>query len=95
MVPGILNKRLSIFSVRKRSFKIYFQNKQGKIFSDSQVGVQVINKMGTIKSSVCKDIVKNIIFCAKNKIWINAAHVSRAENVIADYESINFYKDAE
>ena len=51
--------------------------------------------MGTIKSLVCKDIVKNIIFCAKNKIWINAAHVSRAENVIADYESINFYKDAE
>ena len=91
-MPGILNKRLSILSVRKRSFKIYFQNKQVKIFSDSQVGVQVINKMGTIKSSVCKDIVKNIFFCFKNKTWITAAHVSR---VIADYESINFYKDAE
>ena len=53
-----------------RSFKSYFQNKHVKIFSDSQVGVQIINKMGTNKSSICNDIVKNIwLFCVKNKIW--------------------------
>ena len=70
-----------------RSFKTYFQNKYVKIFSDSLVGVQVINKMGTTKSSICNDIVKNIwLFCVKNKILITAAHIPGAENVIADYE---------
>ena len=52
------------------------------MFSDSQVGVQIINKMATTKSSIYNDI-----FCAKNKIWITAAHISRTEDVIADYES--------
>ena len=79
-----------------RSFKTHFQNKHVKIFSDSQVGVQLINKMGTTKSSICNDIVKNIwLFCVKNKIWITAAHIPGAENVIADYESRKSYKDAE
>ena len=79
-----------------RSFKTHFQNKHVKIFSDSQVGVQLINKMGTTKSSICNDIVKNIwLFCVKNKIWITAAHIPGAENVIADYESKKSYKDAE
>ena len=69
-----------------RSFKSYFQNNYVKIFSDSQVGVQIINKMGTNKSSICNHIVKNIwLFCVKNKIWITAAHIPGAENVIADY----------
>ena len=43
-----------------RSFKTYFQNKHVKIFSDSQVGLQIINKMGTTNSSICTDIVNNI-----------------------------------
>ena len=44
--------------------------------------------MGTTKSSICIDIVKNIwFFCFKHKIWITAAHISGAENVITDYES--------
>ena len=42
------------------SFKTYLKNKHVKIFSDSQVGVQIMNKMRTTKSSICKDIVKNI-----------------------------------
>ena len=59
-----------------RIFKTYFQSKHVKIFSDSQVGVQIINKMGTTKSSICKDIVKNTwLFCVKNKIWITTAHI--------------------
>ena len=78
-----------------RSFKTYFQNKHVKIFSDSQVGVQIINKMGTTKSSICNNIVKNIwLFCVKDKIWITAAHFPGAENVIVDYESRKSYKDA-
>ena len=51
-----------------RNFKTYFQNKHIKIFSDSQVGVQIINKMGTTKSSICNDIVKNMwLFVLKIK----------------------------
>ena len=34
-------------------------------------------------------------FCFKNEIWITAAHIPGAENVIADYESRKSYKDAE
>ena len=45
-----------------RSFKIYFQNKYVKIFSDSQVGVQITNNMGTTKSSIYNYIVNNICF---------------------------------
>ena len=79
-----------------RIFKTYFQSKHVKIFSDSQVGVQIINKMGTTKSSICNEIIKNTCpFCVKNKIWITAAHIPGAENVIADYESRKSYKDAE
>ena len=79
-----------------RSFKSYLQNKHIKIFSDSQVGVQIMNKMGTTKNSICNDIVKNIwLFCVKNKIWITAAQSPGAENVIVDYQSRNSYKDAE
>ena len=52
--------------------------------------------MGTTKRSICNDIVKNIwLFCVKNKIWITAAHIPGAENVIADYDSRKSYKDAE
>ena len=43
-----------------RSLKTYLQNKHVKIFSKVQVGVQIINKMRTTKSSVCNDIVKKI-----------------------------------
>ena len=79
-----------------RSFKTYFQNKHVKIFSDAEVGVQIIIKMGISKSSICNDIVKNIwLFCVKNKIWTTAAHIPGAENVIANYESRKSYKDAE
>ena len=50
------------------SFKTYFQNKHTKIFPDSQLGVQIINKMGTTKSSICNDIVKNMwLFVLKIK----------------------------
>ena len=42
------------------SFKTYFQNKHNEIFPDSQLGVQIINKMGTTKSSICNDIVRNV-----------------------------------
>ena len=71
-----------------RSFKTYFQNKYVKTFPDSHVGVQIIKKMGTTKSFTCNGIVKNIcLLCVKNKIWITAAHVPSAENMIADYES--------
>ena len=59
-----------------RSFKTYFQNKQVKIFSDSQVGIQIINKMGANKSSIYNNIVKNIwLFCFKNKIWITVTQI--------------------
>ena len=34
-------------------------------------------------------------FCVKNKIWITAAHIPVAENVIADYESRKSFKNAE
>ena len=52
--------------------------------------------MVTTKSSICNDVAKNIwLFCVKNKIWITAAHIPGAENVIADYESRKSYKDAE
>ena len=89
-------KKLLAVYYSLRSFKNYFQNKHVKISSDSQVGVQIINKMGTTKSSICNDIVKNIwLFCVKNKIWITAAHIPGAENVIADYQSRKSYKDAE
>ena len=33
--------------------------------------------------------------CVKNKIWITAAHIPGAENVIADYQSRKNLKDAE
>ena len=79
-----------------RSFKTYFQNKHVKIFSDSQVGVQIINNMRKTKSSICNNVVKNIwLFCVKNKIWITAAHIPGAENVFADYELRISHKDAE
>ena len=41
-----------------RSFETYFQGKHVKIFSDSRVGVQIINKMGTTESSIYNDIVR-------------------------------------
>ena len=79
-----------------RSFETYFQDKHVKIFSDSRVGVHIINKMGTTESSICNDIVMNIwLFCFKNKIWITAAQITGAENVITGYESRKSYKDAE
>ena len=77
-----------------RSLKIYF--KKNFFFSHSQVGVQIINKMGTSKSSICNDIKKNIwFFGVASKIWITAAHIPGAENVIADYESRKSYIDSE
>ena len=67
-----------------------------KTFSDNQVGVQIINKMRTTKTSVCNDIVKNIwLFCVKNKIWITTALIPGAENVTADYELRKSFKGAE
>lgn len=84
------NKQAKIFSVSQVAvqIKMYFQNKQVKIFSDSQLTVQVISKIETTKRSICKDILKNIwLFCVKKKILITAAHIPRAENVIADYKS--------
>ena len=79
-----------------RSFETYFQEKHVKIFSDSRVGVHIINKMGRTESSICNDIVMNIwLFCFKNKIWITAAQITGAENVITGYESRKSYKDAE
>ena len=86
-IGGVWNIKETVFHINcqellavyysLRIFKTYFQSKHVKIFSDSQVGVQIINKMGTTKSSICNDIVKNIwLFCAKNKIWITAAHIS-------------------
>ena len=79
-----------------RRFRTYFRNKHVKIFSDSSVGVQIINKIRTTKSSICNDIVKNIwLFCVKNKICITETHILGAENVTADYKSRKSYKDAE
>ena len=79
-----------------RSFKTFFRNKHVKAFSDSQVGVQIINKIGKTKSSIYNDIVNNIwLFCAKNKIWITVAHIPGVENGIANYESRKSYKDAD
>ena len=92
------NKQAKIFSVSQVAvqIKMYFQNKQVKIFSDSQLAVQVISKIGTTKSSICKDILKNIwLFCVKNKIWITAAYIPGAENVIPDYKLRKSYKDVE
>ena len=69
-----------------RSLKIYLQHKHVNIFSYTQVGVQIVNKMKSAKISVCNDVVRNIwIFCVKNKIWITAAHIRVAQNVIANY----------
>ena len=49
-----------------RSFKIYFQKKRVKLFSDSKIKVKFVNKMVTTKNLVCKDFVKNIcFFCVK------------------------------
>ena len=77
------------------SFKTYFQNKHVKILSDSQVGGENINKMGTTISSISNDFVKNIwLFSVKNKIWITAVHIPGAENVTSDYKSRRSYKDA-
>ena len=74
-------KELLVVYYTLRNFKTYFQNKHIKIFSDSQVGVQIINKMGTTKSSICNDIVKNIwLIFLKKKIRITAAHIPGAEN---------------
>ena len=71
-----------------RRFRTYFRNKHVKIFSDSSVGVQIINKIRTTKSSICNDMVKNIwLFCGKNKICITEAHILGAENVTAGYKS--------
>ena len=78
-----------------RSFKTYFQNKHVKIFSDSEVRVQIIIK-NIAKSSISNNIVMNIwLFCVKNKNWTTAAHIPGAENVIENYESRKSYKDAE
>ena len=95
-VPHINCKKLLGVYYSLRSLKTFFQNKHVKIFLDSQVRVQITNKMETTKSSNCNDIVKNIwLFCVENKILITAAHIPGAENVIADYESRKSYKDAE
>ena len=52
--------------------------------------------MGTTKSSICDNIVKNIFLCCvKNKIWITAVHISGDEYVIADYESTKSCKNTE
>ena len=61
-------QELVAFYYSLRIFKTCFQSKHVKILSDSQVGVQIINKMGTTKSSICNDIVKNIwLFVSKIK----------------------------
>ena len=89
-------KELLVVYCSLRNFKMYFQNEYVKIFSDSQIGLQIVSKMGTTKSMVCNDTVKNIwLFWVKSKIWITASHIPGAENVIADYESKIGYKDAE
>ena len=41
-----------------RRFRTYFRNKHVKIFSDSSVGVQIINKIRTTKSSICNILTK-------------------------------------
>ena len=69
----INSKELLAVYYSLRTFKTYFQNKHVKVFSDSQVRVQITNKVGATKISICNDIVKNIcFFCVKNKIWITA-----------------------
>ena len=61
-------KKLLAVYYSLRSFKTYFQNKHVKIFSDSQVEVQTINRIGATESSICNDIVKNIwLFVSKIK----------------------------
>ena len=55
-----------------------------------------MNKIETAKISGCNDNTKNIwTFCVKNKIWITAAHIRVAQNVIANYEPRKSYKDAD
>ena len=74
----------------------YFQNKHFKIFSDSQVGVQIKNKMRT----VYKDVVKNIWLMVKcstcdwcwkcdSRLWIKKSYKDAQRNA----KSCNISKD--
>ena len=51
-----------------RSFKACMRNKHVKVFSDSHVGVQIMNKTEKPESSDCNDIAKILgIFVSKIK----------------------------
>ena len=71
---------LSLFPDRK--------NFHVKVFSDSMVAIQCINKEGSTQSLPCNAATRSLLlYCEENKIHISVAHVPGVENQVADQKS--------
>ncbi|CAB3985948.1 Transposon Tf2-6 poly [Paramuricea clavata] len=78
-----------------RSFKHSLSGKHVKLMIDNTSAVY-INNMGTSHSDNCHSICVAIWeFCMTHKIWLTAAHLPGALNVVADNESRRSYSDSE
>lgn len=79
-----------------RSFKHSLSGKHVKLMIDNTSAVYIINNMGTSHSDNCHSICVAIWeFCMTHKIWLTAAHLPGALNVVADKESRRSYSDSE
>ena len=59
-----------------------------KIFSDSMVAIQCINKQGSTQSLPCNTATRSLLlYCEENNIHVSVAHVPGVQNQIADKKS--------
>ena len=72
------------------------KHKHARIMTDNTAAVHNINNIGTIKSQICKDLVKDVWnWAIKREIWLLAAHIPGSQNIIADTEFIRKVSSAE
>lgn len=61
------------------------RGKHIRVRSDNTTAVQYVNKMGGTRSIDCNLVAREIwLWCIERNVWVSAAYVKGAENVIAD-----------
>ncbi|CAB4034632.1 Transposon Tf2-6 poly, partial [Paramuricea clavata] len=74
-----------------KSFCTTIQGKHVKLMIDNTTAVAVINNMGSCHSRACHSVGCQIWqFCVEYNIWLTAAHIPGAKNVLADKKSRHF-----